>query len=304
MSSPSSPDHSVANWEARFAGSLTGNSRTAPDPWTAGHVHVIDDAPPQPEPVRSEHGAYHGLLLSTGHVEEAEDRVAGGEVHFDTIRPGDLHVYSRTRNEQPHRSRWHSPLSFVNVMLPPSVVAGACRDAGLDYETTTFVDAFFADDPLLTQLIRQLGREVTQKPAPASLYGDQLLQTIAAHLVRHYTTAARVSRPSSEGLPPAHLRRVKEYVDAHLGQDLSLDDLAATACYSKAHFARAFKASTGQSPYQYVIRRRMEEALRQLRAHPHRRIATIARAVGYTSPSHFSRQFKKHHGAPPSACRG
>jgi hypothetical protein len=88
------------------------------------------------------------VLLSTGHVEEAEDRIEGGEVHFDTIRPGDLHVYSRARNEQPHRSRWHSPLSFANVMLPPSVVADACRDAGLDYESTTFVDAFFADDLL------------------------------------------------------------------------------------------------------------------------------------------------------------
>lgn len=143
------------------------------------------------------------MLLSTGHVEEAEDRIEGGEVHFDTIRPGDLHVYSRARNEQHHRFRWHSPLSFANVMLPPSVVADACRDAGLDYENTTFVDAFFADDLLLTQMVRQLGRKVQQKPAPASLYGAQLLQTIAAHLVRHYTTASRCSRPSSESLPVA-----------------------------------------------------------------------------------------------------
>jgi AraC family transcriptional regulator len=292
----------VDEWEERFAGSLAGSSRSGRNSLTTGHVHVIEDAPPQPEPVRSEHGSHHGLLLATGYVENAEDRLEGGEVHFDTIRPGDLHIYSHTRNEQPHRSRWHSPLSFVSVMLRSAAVADACRTAGLDYEATTFADTFFADDPLLTQLIQQLSREL-QRAAGSPLYADQLLQTMAVHLVRYYTREPVNIQQPPGGLPPARLRRVKDYIDAHLDQDLSLDTLASVACYSTSHFCHAFKESTGQSPYQYAIQRRLEAALHQLQSHPHRPVSTIARNVGYSSPSHFSRQFRGYHGVPPSRCR-
>jgi AraC family transcriptional regulator len=292
----------VDEWEDRFAGSLAGSSRSGRNSLPAGHIHVIDDAPPQRDSVRSEHGSYHGLLLATGYVENAKDRLEGGDVHFDTIRPGDLHIYSLARNEQPHRSRWHSPLSFVSVMLRPTAVADACRAAGLDYDATTFADAFFADDPLLTQLIRQLSTEL-RGPTAAPLYTDQLLHTMAAHLVRYYTHEPVNTQQSPGGLPPTRLRRVKDYIDAHLDQDLSLDTLASVACYSTSHFSHAFKESTGQSPYQYVIRRRMDEALHQLQSHPHRRISTVGRNVGYSSPSHFSRQFKAYHGVPPSRCQ-
>lgn len=299
------PSHSsltVDEWEDRFADSLARSSRSGRKSLTAGHVHVIDDAPPQPDPVRSEHGSYHGLLLATRDVENAEDRLEGGDVHFDTIRTGDLHVYSRCRNEQPHRSRWHSPLSFVSVMLRPTVVADACRTAGLDYESTIFADTFFANDPLLTQLIRQLSVEL-QVPTACALYADQLLHTMAAHLVRHYTCEHADTVPASGGLHLTHLRRVKDYINAHLDEDLSLDTLASVACYSTSHFCHVFKESTGQSPYQYVIQRRMEEALCQLQTHPRLCVSTVARNVGYRSPSHFSRQFKKYHGVSPSRCQ-
>jgi AraC family transcriptional regulator len=96
---------------------------------------------------------------------------------------------------------------------------------------------------------------------------------------------------------------VKDYIDAHLDQDLSLSSLASVACYSTSHFCHAFKESTGQSPYQYVIQRRLDAALHQLQTHPHRLISAIASNVGYSSPSHFSRQFKAYHGVPPSQCQ-
>jgi AraC family transcriptional regulator len=53
---------------------------------------------------------------------------------------------------------------------------------------------------------------------------------------------------------------VIEYVHAHLGEDVSLDALARLSGMSTYHFARLFKQSTGESPYRYVIRLRMEKA--------------------------------------------
>ena len=292
-------------WKSLLLGDHVVSSQTATDAWPNGHVDVIENAPPHPNCIRTEQGPYHGVILATDHV-DGEDRLQNGPVHYDTVQRGDLHVYSRVRNEQPHLSRWHSPLSLVSVRVAPSTVAKACRAADRDYNATTFVDRFGTDDPFLRQLVRQLGqtlRAATVQHAPPGIYAEQLMRALAAHLVQHYTT----SRPAStgvadppSGLPPGRLRCVKDYVEAHLGQNIALEDLAAAACYSEYHFCRAFRQSTGQSPYQYVIQRRMKEAARQLRDHPHRTVGAVARNVGYASRSHFSRQFKKHHGIAPS----
>ena len=298
-------DASTNDWGAPFADDHVISSQAVSDVWPGGHVDVIENAPPHPDYVRTEQGAYHGLILATDRA-EGEDRLQAGSVHFDTTQPGDLHIYSRARNEQPHLSRWYSPLSLISVRVAPSTVAKACRAANRDYDATTFVDRFGADDPFLRQLVVQLGqtlRAAATQHAPHGMYVEQLMQALAAHLVQHHTAprSAPIGETDiSSGLPPDRLRRVKDYVDAHLGQDIALEDLAAVACYSEYHFCRAFKQSTGQSPYQYVIRRRMNEAGRQLRAHPHRSVAAVAQAVGYASRSHFSRQFKKHHGLAPS----
>ena len=293
-----SSDRSVEQWEAIFSGGTLRSSRNA----STGHVHVVENAPPNVESTRTEHGSFHGLILFTSPV-DGEERLEGGGLHFDSARPGDLHVYSKTRNEHAHLSRWCSPVSFISVMLAPSVVAQACRALEREYASMTFTDSFKATDPLLNHLVRQLGAEVGPGRADHRLYMDQMMLFVAVHLVRHYTDSEPTERAISAGLPPQRLRNVKEYVEAHLSDEIKIADLAQVACYSQYHFCRLFKESTGQSPYQYVVQQRMEEALRQLQANPHARVSTVARDIGYSSPSHFSRAFKKHYGAAPSTCQ-
>lgn len=302
MNSPQAPADS---WAQLFAGGRLRSSPAASNHWSNCYVDVVENAPPQPEYVRTEQGSYHGLVLFTDQVKEAEDRLKDGPLHFSGAGPGDLHVYSRARNEEPHLSRWYNSISFVSVRLSASAVAKACRAANLDYDSTTFDSRFAVNDPFLRQMVRQFARTLKNAQEEQSalshrMYVEQLTQAAAAHLVQHYTAQQPVAGTSPSGLPPERLHRVEEYVEAHLDQNINLEDLAAVACYSEYHFCRAFKRSTGHSPYQYVIQRRLDKAARLLRTHPHRRVATVARAVGYDSPSHFSRQFKKHHGVPPS----
>jgi AraC-like DNA-binding protein len=292
-------DRTVEEWEAIFQGSTCRRSRNA----SSGHVHVVEDAPASPEPTRTEHGSFHGLILFTSSVRSAEERLAGGEKHFDSVCRGDLHVYSRDRNEHAHFSRWGTPVSFISVMLAPPVVAQACRAMERDYAPGIFIDSFKTADPLLHHLVRQLGAEVGADAAHHPLYVDQLLLSVAVHLVQHYTASGTTNGNASSRLPPERLRDVTEYVAAHLSDDIKIADLADVACYSQYHFCRLFKESTGQSPYQFVVQRRMEEAMRRLQANSHARVSTIARKVGYSSPSHFSRAFKKHFGVAPSTCQ-
>ncbi|WP_246672010.1 MULTISPECIES: AraC family transcriptional regulator [unclassified Mesorhizobium] len=100
------------------------------------------------------------------------------------------------------------------------------------------------------------------------------------------------------GLAPVVLRRVKEYVEANLEQDLAIEDLAAVTGLSPYHFARTFKRSTGCGPYAYVLRRRTERAKRLLAAGK-MSLSNVAQACGFGSQSHFSARFREATGLTP-----
>jgi AraC-like DNA-binding protein len=104
------------------------------------------------------------------------------------------------------------------------------------------------------------------------------------------------------GLPPRVLRRVQEYIDSHLDENMGLDMLAGTAGLSVHHFARAFRRSLGEPPHSYVLRRRIERAQEMLKQ-TDQPLSEIALAVGFSDHSHFARHFRRLVGITPSAAR-
>ena len=104
------------------------------------------------------------------------------------------------------------------------------------------------------------------------------------------------------GLPPARLRRVEELVAARLGENLPLHELAAEVGLSTYHFARAFKASTGETPHAFVLRRRMDEARRLLRE-TRLPISQIAPRVGFSGQAQLTARFRLMTGTTPAKFR-
>jgi AraC-like DNA-binding protein len=107
------------------------------------------------------------------------------------------------------------------------------------------------------------------------------------------------ARPARGGLPPGALRRVHEYVQSHLEENISLETLARTSGLSIFHFTRVFKQSQGVTPHHYLIQRRVERA-RELLSHTDLSMSEIAFATGFSDPSHFARRFRELVGVPPS----
>ena len=102
------------------------------------------------------------------------------------------------------------------------------------------------------------------------------------------------------GLPWSRLRRVAEHVQANLAGELRLAELSAVIHMSPYHFARLFKKSTGVSPRQFVIRRRIEAAtILLVLADRQAPIGEVARAVGFRSQSHFTTTFRRVTGVTP-----
>jgi len=104
------------------------------------------------------------------------------------------------------------------------------------------------------------------------------------------------------GLPPRVLRRVQEYIDSHLNENMGLDILAGAAGLSVHHFARAFRQSLGEPPHSYVLRRRIERAQEMLKQ-TDQPLSEIALAVGFSDHSHLARHFRRLMGVTPSAAR-
>jgi transcriptional regulator GlxA family with amidase domain len=113
-------------------------------------------------------------------------------------------------------------------------------------------------------------------------------------------------------VPPArHLLRAKDLADARYAEPLDVDDLAAAAGLSKAHFSREFKQAFGDSPHAYLLTRRLERAAALLRS-TDRSVADICFSVGLQSVGSFTTSFSRtfeqspiaYRAAHPPAARG
>lgn len=99
-----------------------------------------------------------------------------------------------------------------------------------------------------------------------------------------------------------HLVRARDLADARYAEPLTVDDLAAAAGLSRAHFSRAFRRAFGESPHQYLLTRRLERAAALLRT-TDRSVAEVCLAVGLQSLGSFTTSFKRMFGMTPTAYR-
>lgn len=100
------------------------------------------------------------------------------------------------------------------------------------------------------------------------------------------------------GLNHKALQRAVEFIDRHLSDSIGLADIANAACISRFHFARLFRVSTGRSPMEYVLDKRIALA-KELLAHRRQKISVTAATLGFFDQSHFTRTFRRATGLSP-----
>jgi AraC family transcriptional regulator len=103
-------------------------------------------------------------------------------------------------------------------------------------------------------------------------------------------------------MPIHRLRKVEDYVTAHLPDEISIEALARLVELSSTHFAHMFKETTGMTPLQFVTRHRIPRA-QQLIRETSRSLIDVWLEVGYTSPSHFAQVFGRVAGVSPTDFR-
>lgn len=157
------------------------------------------------------------------------------------------------------------------------------------------------DDKAMWGLAQALLPAFARPDEASLLFVDHVTLAAAAHIAQSYG-AMRAPALARGGLAPWQERLAREMLDTHLDGEISQGALARELGLSAGHFARAFRRSTGASPHQWLIARRVEKAKALLRdsALP---LAEIAGLCGFADQSHFTRVFTRAAGAPPGQWR-
>lgn len=156
-------------------------------------------------------------------------------------------------------------------------------------------------DEMVRGLARWLFDEVERSAKPQQLLWDTAATALALRLANLGRDAPRRAVPLG-GLAPWQLRRLSDYMQEHLANDVSLSQLAQLADLSPSHLCRAFKQSTGLPPHRWQLLRRIDKA-RDLLACTQLSVTEVAAAVGYDDAGQFATAFRKSVGLTPSQYR-
>jgi AraC family transcriptional regulator len=134
------------------------------------------------------------------------------------------------------------------------------------------------------------------------ILADALNTALAVKVTRRFADQSAIMREPSNGLSRARLKRVRDYIEAHLDGRLTLTDLAGVACLGPYHFSRSFKEAVGVGPQRYVMQRRLERA-KTLMRRTNDPLAEIAQRVGFADQNHLTSIFRRKTGLTPRRYR-
>ncbi len=242
---------------------------------------------------------HHYVVLHLGGPKHVTRR-GGGRTISAAVDEGALTVVpAGTRYE------WMTvgPIDFAHLYVYPARVSGLIASKyDRDPTTVTLDEQVGFKDPLLSQVMGEMLGQLGEASTEANAYLDALLDVAMAQLAHKHSTLGQATRVARHALAPVRLRRVIDYEEAHIGETISLDDLALVAGLSRFHFSRAFQNALGEPPSIYLARRRLELAKRLLRMSDLSH-AEIARRSGHGTPSRFAATFKRQTGQTPSDYR-
>jgi AraC-like DNA-binding protein len=194
---------------------------------------------------------------------------------------------------------WQDPRVLTRCTYLYIDPAGPQLEPALHFSEIDFKPKLHFFDDALWETVSKLKTQIENPGAQG--YSEALSVVLAYELVRVHRGAAALP-VSRGGLAGWQKKRVAEYIEDHLNEDVSLQDLADIVQLSRCHFARAFKQSFGQPPHRYHMSCRMERAKALLQV-PARTVTEIGVSLGFAETSSFSTSFHRSVGKTPSEYR-
>ena len=227
-----------------------------------------------------------------------QSRVDGRAVQGDIV-PGTLRFLARGESLA---TTWHGIIDALFLTLSTAQLSQSLGDPADSRQALLGSRIDPHQDDVLTHLILALHGYTMGQRRSGRLFEQSLLAAIAQRMLSDYAIGRRRRRPGPS-LPGWKLRRLTDYAHDNIAGVLSLKELAALVEMSPYHVARAFRASTGNSLWHYVLECRARYALQCIGKHPELTLADVAAACGFESYSQFVAMFRRFHGILPSEYR-
>jgi AraC family transcriptional regulator len=186
--------------------------------------------------------------------------------------------------------------SSLILQLSPSLLRHAAEDMGIDPDRAGLEPRHQFRDPQIEHIAWALDAERQAGYPGGLLYTDSLGMALSAHLLGRYTVPMRMPR----GLSKPQLRRLTDYIEEHIDQELRLSSLAGVAGVSASHLKTLFKRSTGLPVHEYVMQRRVERA-RLLLLGGDLPASQVALEAGFAHQSHMARWMRRVLGVTPTS---
>lgn len=202
-------------------------------------------------------------------------------------------------------SHWHWTEGIVvsHVYLENQLLCRLASEMeGRPVEQVLLHDVLSGADPIVTQLTQMLRHEAATSCAGCSLYAEALSMQLGIHLLRHYAACRFRTSDAAACLNPTQRRRLQEYVDSHLADTITLEDLAQVVGTGVCGLSRMLRATWGTTAYRYVVDRRVERA-RQLVQLGDLPLKAIASMTGFSDQAHMTRTLRSRLGVTPGQLR-
>jgi AraC family transcriptional regulator len=232
--------------------------------------------------------ALHDIVLRDGGIRAGDGR----EIHQKDLR-GSLTYVPKGAAVEGWSELAQRRSSYTAIYFDPSLLHEELEERfPEDWEPKVYFR-----NPEVAATLQRFTRLLTEDEAD-----DLFSETLGLMTVLSLHRAAAEPVVQKLAISRFALSRVIDYIDQNLARQISLSDLAAVAGLSRFHFNRAFKKALGQTPYQYVLDRRIERGRRLLAEHA-LSLEQVAVAVGFREAAHFQKAFKAREGITPMTFR-
>lgn len=197
---------------------------------------------------------------------------------------------------------WQKPRVLTRVTYFYIDLLDQLFDPGSGITCATISPRLFFFDQAVWDTALKLKAEVGNSDPWSREYAEALSLVLMHEIIRLERAPSAAAKPLRGGLPVWQQKRVVEFIEEHLAEEISLAALAELADLSLYHFARAFTQSFGVPPHRYHMARRIDRA-RSLLQMPTLSVTQIGAQIGFRETSSFTKAFRRFTGLTPTEYR-